>query len=340
MRAINAVIENCRRWVGPSRWHNTPGAPRGSDIEARRQDPPPRLRQLGENDPIRKAVERAMAGMDVPDEALADLCRAAADMKPSWIRSLNAAWALGRLRMGSEARDDAARALIECLRTRKWALTGCTGACAVGCLLNSTLAAPILGYMLVCDGRKNAVRAQAACSLGLLGCVEAVGDLALAMLDRNRPGCADVRDAARAALLHLLPMIGPEHYGALPTHTEAALVRLAESQQAGLQVPAIQALGHIGGSASVAVVTNLTREHHAKRVREAAAEALPRITARATRERDAARLLRPASAPGAAEDVLLRPVEAPPAGDVELLLRPAFEETEQTTDEQTQTIRH
>ncbi|MBM3492812.1 MAG: hypothetical protein FJX72_00605 [Armatimonadetes bacterium] len=194
--------------------------------------------------------------------------------------------------------------------------------------MNSLIAAPVIAYLLARDGRLNAVRAQAASSLGLLSCVKAIADLALAMNDRNRPGCADVREAARMALQRLLPLVGPQYCGTLPVNTEAEVCKLLGQPPSDLHVPALNALEHIGATRSLATVTKLATEADQEATRVRAAEVLPMITERAARLRDVALLLRPAAAPGAPEDVLLRPVEVAPSGDVGLLVRPVGGEPE------------
>jgi hypothetical protein len=89
-----------------------------------------------------------------------------------------------------------------------------------------------------------------------------------------------------------------------------------------LQLLALDALKHLGGRSSLGAVTRLTQERGADAVSVRAREVLPAIQERAARERDAERLLRPAEAPGAPEDVLLRPFEGRPAPDSRLLVRP------------------
>ena len=61
----------------------------------------------------------------------------------------------------------------------------------------------------------------------------------------------------------------------------------------------------------------------ATEVRQIARDALPELREAAERAKERAELLRPAEAPVRPEETLLRPVEAAPAGDAELLVRPA-----------------
>jgi HEAT repeat protein len=202
----------------------------------------------------------------------------------------------------------------------------------MGCSLNPLVATPILAYMaymLAHDGRRNAVRAQAAESLGLLDCVPAIADLARAMSDRNRPGCANVRDAARRALHRLLPLVDPSSYGALPARTEEELCKLLDFATVptdDLDLPVLQALRHIGAGRSLTTIEHLLQQTPSVELRRAAADVLPAVRERAARARDAAQLLRPADSPGAPADVLLRPVEAAPSGSAALLVRPVDEQ--------------
>lgn len=69
----------------------------------------------------------------------------------------------------------------------------------------------------------------------------------------------------------------------------------------------------------------------AAEVRRIAEEELPALREAAERAKERTELLRPAENPRRAEDTLLRPAEASPSGDVELLVRPAGGEDEQSS---------
>jgi len=282
-----------------------------------------RLRELKTNDPVRVAVQDLMSQGAVSPEQVDCLIQSVQSVRTRfWKRALAAAWALGRAEIGPSQREGTIRALAVALQTKQWSVNGCSAPLAVGCLFNTLAAAPVLAYLLACDARLNAVRAQAAASLGRIGCLPAMGDLAKATGDANRPGCMKVREAARGALAELVPRLGPEHYGTLPAGTEAALVNMLRAYNPELQLLALEALKHIGGRASLAAVTRVSEQIGADAVSERAREVLPAIRERAARERDAERLLRPAAAPGAPEDVLLRPFEGRPSPETGLLVRP------------------
>ena len=186
---------------------------------------PPRFHELGRNDPIRGIVQRVALGETLTEDELGSLIRAAEDFRGSrWKVSLAAVWALGRASFPHGHRSQVIRALATLLQTRKWALTGCTGPLTVGCSLGTLVAFPAFVYLLIKDARLNAIRSEAATSLRMLGCVHAVGDLAWALSDRNRPGCAAVREAAREALMELLPCVTSAHEGQMPAGTEQRLV--------------------------------------------------------------------------------------------------------------------
>ena len=85
----------------------------------------------------------------------------------------------------------------------------------------------------------------------------------------------------------------------------------------------LRALGQIGGAASVSTVSRLQSPHFPQCIRAAASETAPIVRERAERAQDMARLLRPVSSPGLPQDVLLRPIESAPLGDIGTLVRPA-----------------
>ncbi len=62
---------------------------------------------------------------------------------------------------------------------------------------------------------------------------------------------------------------------------------------------------------------------HVAEVKQIARDALPALREAALRARERAELLRPAEAPLRPDETLLRPIEAAPAGEAELLVRPA-----------------
>ncbi len=305
---------------------------------------PPRFRELGPNEPIKAVVERVASGNEINDGEVRALIAAAGGYGTRrWKAALAAAWALGRARCDPEHRPRIIRALAAILRTRNWSLNGCTGPLTLGCSIGAAWALPMFAYLLVKDARLNAVRAQAAASLGLLECVPAIGDLARAISDRNRPGCAAVRSASLNSLTRLLPNVTAEHEGNMPAGTENQLVQILTEYEAkelaeagagqeparevqdarnALCIAALRALMHIGGAGSIHITEKLQAPHFPEAIRSTAAEVAPLVKQRAERAKEVSRLLRPASAPGAPEELLLRPVEAPPTGDVGMLVRP------------------
>lgn len=315
LRIEGAITRRTAPLLSPSR--------KRLDLEDRRTAPPPRFGDLPLSDPIRSIVVRVRAGEPLTEADLSALRDAVGKLdRRNWVRSLVTAWALGRARVDSSLRDRVIETLASCLQMRQYAMNGCTTTLAVGCLFNSLISLPWLIYMMVRDGRVNAIRTEAAASLALLDCEWAVGDLAHAARVRNRPGSIALREVATMALQRLLPRIGPDHYGRLSPTAVTSLCLLLDQAHSDLHLPVLEALKHVGGSSTVTAVAAMTNEGWPAATREKAREVLEIVTARAEREREASRLLRPAQAPGSPEDILLRPVEAPPSGDVELLVRP------------------
>lgn len=342
MRLLTTLRERTEQLTRVLRPPRQPTVASGMDVL--RHEPPPRFHELGHADPVRPIVERVMLGDELRNEDVYTLIAATAECGCSrWKAAVAASWALGRAKFDTERTADVIRALANVLQTRKWALTGCTAPLTIGCSFSAVVAVPIFAYLLIKDARLNAVRSQAATALGLLKCVPAIGDLARALGDRNRPGCSAVRQAALKALTELLPQVTPEHEGQMPAGAEQHLVNVLSQYEAtdplvttgglkpacetdetetALCAAMLRALGHIGGAASIPIANRLQAPRFPEMIRAAAREVAPILTQRAQRRMDAARLLRPATAPGSPEDTLLRPVETAPSGDAGMLVRP------------------
>lgn len=157
--------------------------------------------------------------------------------------------------------------------------------------------------------------------------VRAVGRIAEALVWPDE----QVRTAAISALTRLLPQLTEDDASLLTTAQRQCLYVLLDRSVA-LQHPEaavvlLQALERIGDVAAIRPVRALAesseRTARMAAVKEAAQRCLPVLLERARRNTDPQILLRPAEALGPPEEVLLRPVTGPTAGDNSRLVRPA-----------------
>ncbi len=179
------------------------------------------------------------------------------------------------------------------------------------------------------------IQAVTARSLGKLEDPLAVGLLAEAQCHRDK----DVSDAACEALPPCLAAVREEHYGLLPPDAVPSLGWLMYRVDRPQAIPILEALGRAGdgraaedvgqlmaalpASAAVGQVRSTAMYEKELEVLEVVKRVLPILKERLKQETSAARLLRPAEAPGAPRDILLRPAGAASAVPEEQLLRPS-----------------
>jgi hypothetical protein len=164
------------------------------------------------------------------------------------------------------------------------------------------------------------VREAAARTLGILGVPESVGALSGALSD----SCCAVSRAAEAALPPALHSLTAEHYGRLRADTVPNLCRVVQRGPAPMRLALdlLAALEHVGDGRAVAPIQSVAMRGASPRLREAAARILPTLLKRQKQENEREMLLRGATMPDAAPDILLRPATAnAPDTAPELLLR-------------------
>lgn len=207
-----------------------------------------------------------------------------------------------------------------------------------GTLLGGTFLAFVLfaPYLMVAGALDDAplhhAMAEAATALGKLSDPMAAGNLARAQVDRNKA----LRKAAQDALPTVLNAIREEHYGLLPRDATPALCDALQLMDSRHVVPILEALGRAGDGRAVAPVRQFLTARSWRSgwsgsdegkecdrlVLATAQRVLPILEDRLRQETVAERLLRPAQAPGAPEDLLLRPAGSASAVPEAQLLRP------------------
>ncbi len=180
------------------------------------------------------------------------------------------------------------------------------------------LASPLIAIRILKASRNTLAQAAAARSLGNLADPISVGILATTMMSSG----LELRAAAADALWKNLSAVLPEHYGVLPPDATTSLCA-ALGSSITLDAAILKALGNAGTGAAVDRVRRLASESYASSTRKIAQEVLPILEERLRQETSAARLLRPAESPRAAENVLLRPASSATAVPEEQLLRPS-----------------
>jgi len=157
--------------------------------------------------------------------------------------------------------------------------------------------------------------------------VEAVGRIAEAALWPD----GKIRAAAMSTLARLLPRLKASDAGLLTTSQRACLNgllnRTTAQEHPETVVALLRALEQIGDVAAIRYVQSLVDlpggSARIAAVREAARECLPVLAERARLNTDPQVLLRPAEAPGAPSEMLLRPASGAPATEDTMLVRPA-----------------
>ncbi|HZO86859.1 MAG TPA: HEAT repeat domain-containing protein [Chthonomonadaceae bacterium] len=136
-----------------------------------------------------------------------------------------------------------------------------------------------------------------------------------------------VRGSAQWTLLHLLPLLGPEDFGALPPETLHRLTIALDHSSPRLTLAILLALEFVGTGQAVAPVRRLMNRSLAPEIRLEAARILPILEARQSQEQAASSLLRAAGMPPAAPEHLLRPAHGPSDAAPEQLLLPGHAPT-------------
>jgi len=155
--------------------------------------------------------------------------------------------------------------------------------------------APLLARSLaVEDQGLNRVRAAAATALGRMGAAGCAGTLAGALFDHS----PRVRDAAKAALYTTLPVLTPDHYGALDSQAVPNLCRALNHAEERLVLAVLEALEKMGDGRALPHVARLAAGTRTSRIQQAAARALPVLQERRRQEQAPGMLLRPAEPPG------------------------------------------
>jgi hypothetical protein len=181
------------------------------------------------------------------------------------------------------------------------------------------------------DMRKRAVRREAIAALGKLARPETLRVIA-AMATRvgpfwwSVPDTAD-RGAASAALPPVVANLRPEHYGALPAGTVAALCKLIGHNGDRTVMAALTALRIVGDGSAVQPVSRLARRAKDPAIRAAAEDLVPILLERQRNEMAQSVLLRPSSAPSASPEELLRPAASGSDTSPDELLRASAGET-------------
>ncbi len=254
------------------------------------------------------------------DQAIAAMSKAESGR---WKRRLIGAWLLGHLPIPEGRRADVEKALTAALKNRAYAFNGCTGILAVLCTFGNLIGAPWLIWMLIHDGRVNAVRTEAAEAIGRIGCIAALPELVAAATNAGRPGSSKLRSATLSALKQLLRQIAGNPSGDHPSEIETSIARLLSGKDPDMPMLALDALERIGGAGCHPAVLRLARRPDSDPLQHRAAQILPIIVERAARARASSRLLRPAERPAEDVSLLLRPGTSPPDQSTELLLRPS-----------------
>ena len=193
-----------------------------------------------------------------------------------------------------------------------------------GLLLLGTSLLWLPALILLEQRRQIQMRIEGAVTLRTLKLPESVR--AMAVLAHSRKYYVSI---AQEALIEILPLLTPEHYGRLETATvpELCLLLRNASVISGLLYPAplceavLNALAKIGDGRAVKPVQKFAEKCPVPSLRTKAAEVLPILLERKAREEAPGILLRGASAPAAPGKELLRAASSAPETAPELLLR-------------------
>lgn len=171
-------------------------------------------------------------------------------------------------------------------------------------------------------GKPSKMHKRAARALARIDDLRVVGPL----LEALEMGDTYSHAAAADALKRLLPRLRADHAELLNENQFNCLLRALRNNDAHLVIAILQALEQIGDRRALPEVERLADAeaftHTQQRIKDAANECLPALIDKTVRERAGQRLLRPSTAPGEAEETLLRPAQGMASIDPQLLLRP------------------
>ena len=194
-----------------------------------------------------------------------------------------------------------------------------------GCFAGVTSLLWIPAFIILSRHRRKQLRLACAVTLRKLRQPESVRAFAVATRSRKE---YDV--IAHNALLEILPLLTPEHYGRLEATSVPELTQLLRTASLPpgtliysepLCETVLDALAKIGDGRAVRPVQRLADKCRDRKIREKAIEILPILLERRGREQAHSMLLRGASAPAASEKELLRAANSAPETAPELLLR-------------------
>lgn len=158
----------------------------------------------------------------------------------------------------------------------------------MGVLLPPIVRAALLGEE---DRRINRLRAAAIEALGRIRAPEVCGVLAGCLFTAN----LSLARAARQALKQALPMLTPDHYGALESSVVPNLCRALLHSDDALALLVLEALGKMGDGRAVRSVEETVRRGRTEAICRAAEAILPVLRERQQQENDRRMLLRGSS---------------------------------------------
>lgn len=311
------------------------------------------LRWLTPGDPLGHAARAMLDRLTQPDSRTdrdgpvgpasqpqtAELLKLLSPGKGRWRRLWLAAWLLGRSAPGEGERDRAVQVLVDLVQA-PFPEAGWLMCC--GCFYWPALPF-IIAEEKLREWRFQSVREAVVYALRLLGAREAVAVLLAITQEKKklypRGSHSGLRAAMSEALPQLLDLVTEEDRRSLPETVTPHLAEVARTAPDDVAVAALEALGRAGDGRAAATVEKLARARQPGPRREAARRVLGVLLERRERDRMAAMLLQPASAPNTQSELLLRPASGPRAVDESVLLRPApgpDAGVEQTTGHQSQ----
>jgi hypothetical protein len=133
-----------------------------------------------------------------------------------------------------------------------------------------------------------------------------------------------LREAASRALVKVAARLRPEDHGTVSGDTVPALCRAISKADPETEIVILQALAAVGDGRAIPAVERVAITAQSPQTREAAYTALPILRQRAEDSRASGMLLRPSSARGGGEPVLLRAASAGTNADAaQMLMRAA-----------------
>jgi hypothetical protein len=309
---------------------------------------------------IRTLAVRAMEQGVPPtlEDASQLISRLSTDTVPNWSERALAAWLLGLAAYEPADRDAVAEWLSETVRdrvpfdgkgrsrlaaqrtvmlvlisiaatalaSRSISMGGLVSSLlwrAVGCYIPCALATNAQ-----CDKRMNIIRVQALRSLRRLRSPRGAMASLEAMYDgtrlRARGENAQVAVQAAFAAQASLPAFAASRVGFISGHHCSLLGRVVRSGSVELSLGALQVMGEMGDASCLQPLNWVAAKRREPELKEAAREAIGRLTERLERERMAKTLLRPTEAPADISS-LLRPA-AGSSVDTTSLVRPVEEQ--------------